>query len=131
MSGLRLNSLILVFFHAGLVFSANPQRHNQHSDNIDLNYPYGPSCSPSDAAKNAANWSSCPTDNNAWYGLTNEAMDYHEAAEQCESFGAKLVSTSESRIDFCAANSINVNKAFDQLVLYSGRYRVVLLKCQI
>ena len=59
---------------------------------------------------------------NAWYGLTNEALDYYEAAKQCEIFGAKLVSASDATVDSCAAFTIDLNKAFDQMVLYSGRY---------
>ena len=91
-----MKSLIIILFHAVVVFSANPEFRKQQSKT-------GPSCNPSDAAKNAANWNRCPLgqDYNAWYGLTNEALDYYDAAKKCESFGAKLVSASDAtRVGF-------------------------------
>jgi hypothetical protein len=49
-------------------------------------------------------------------------MDYYDAAKSCESFGAKLVSVTDTTVDFCAASAIDTNMGFDQMVLYSGRY---------
>jgi len=116
-----MKSFNFVLLYAGVVFSAQPRTRPQESNYIDLT---GPSCSPSDTAKNTASWSRCPLgqDINAWYGLTNEALDYYDAAKMCDSFGAQLVSTSDPMIDFCAASTIDINRSFDQMVLYSGRY---------
>ena len=50
------------------------------------------------------------------------AMNYYEAAEKCNSFGAKLISASDVTLDSCAAYAIDMGAAFDQMVLYSGRY---------
>jgi len=116
-----MKSLNLVLVYAGSVFSAYPKIREHQSKNIDLTTP---SCTPTDAAEKAANWNRCPLgqDNNVWYGLTNEAMDYYDAAKLCDSFGAKLVTANDATVDLCAAYAIDVNQAFDQLVLYSGRY---------
>ena len=40
----------------------------------------------------------------------------------CESYGATLISINNQTMDFCAASSIDINKSFDQMILYSGRY---------
>ena len=115
-----MSSFICIFIFAKIVFSAYPNLREQKNFRIKSTEP---SCNPSDAAKSAANWNQCQLnqDNNAWYGIINESTDYHDAAKQCESFGASLVSASDKTIDGCAAYSIGVNKVFDQLVLYSGR----------
>merc|ERR1712166_1651167 len=113
----NMNPLIIGSLFVGVVFCAQPP----HSKTDDLT---GPSCTPSDAAKAAATWNRCPfgQDPNAWYGLTNTAVDYIEAARQCASYGGELLSASDQVFDFCAISTIDQNMVFDEMVLYSGRW---------
>lgn len=83
-----------------------------------------PSCDPPPSTSSTITWNRCLSslDENAYYGITSDSYNFVEAVHQCENYNAQLISITDQSIDVCAYQTIDQNRLFSEMILFSGRY---------